>query len=199
MVYGIPHTRQTLHTVLQNCIGCLKLQVSFRKRATNFRALLRKETCKDKATYDSLPPCMNLPCHANDWGRSHAWMRHVTRKPSAFYYAFYYAFYSVTSHVWIRYVYLLRECACACMCMCMCVCVYMCVCVRVCAWVCACVCVRARVCVYVCVCACMHVCVCACVCVCVCVCDLWSGYLRQESWKVDLCAWRKEVCVSVVW
>ena len=33
-------------------IGCLKLQVMFRKRATNLRALLRKMTCKDKASYD---------------------------------------------------------------------------------------------------------------------------------------------------
>ena len=38
-------------------IGCLKLQVIFRKRATNYRALLRKMTCKDKASYDSTPPC----------------------------------------------------------------------------------------------------------------------------------------------
>jgi hypothetical protein len=45
-------------------IGCLKLQVIFRKRATNYRALLRKMTytdkrrmtCKDKASYTSLPP-----------------------------------------------------------------------------------------------------------------------------------------------
>jgi len=36
----------------RRCIGCLKLQVSFRKRATNFRALLRKMTYKDKASYD---------------------------------------------------------------------------------------------------------------------------------------------------
>jgi len=30
----------------RKCIGCLKLQVSFRKRATNFRAVLRKMTSK---------------------------------------------------------------------------------------------------------------------------------------------------------
>jgi len=35
--------------------GCLKLQVIFRKRATNHRALLWKMTCKDKASYDSKP------------------------------------------------------------------------------------------------------------------------------------------------
>jgi len=32
----------------RRCIGCFKLQVSFCKRATNYRALLRKETYNDK-------------------------------------------------------------------------------------------------------------------------------------------------------
>ena len=41
-------------------IGCLKLQVIFRKRATNHRALLREKTCEDKVSYDSTPPC-SLP------------------------------------------------------------------------------------------------------------------------------------------
>ena len=38
-------------------IGCLKLQVISCKRATNCRALLRKMTYKDTASYGSLPPC----------------------------------------------------------------------------------------------------------------------------------------------
>jgi len=37
--------------------GCLKSQVIFRKRAANSRALLRKLTLEDKASYDSTPPC----------------------------------------------------------------------------------------------------------------------------------------------
>ena len=37
-------------------IECLKLQVIFRKRATNYRALLRNMTYKDKASYHSTPP-----------------------------------------------------------------------------------------------------------------------------------------------
>jgi len=41
----------------QRCKGCLKLQVSFRKRATNYRGFSRKETCNDKASYASSPPC----------------------------------------------------------------------------------------------------------------------------------------------
>jgi len=38
-------------------IGCLKLQVIFCERATNYGALLRKMTYKDKASYDLMPPC----------------------------------------------------------------------------------------------------------------------------------------------
>ena len=37
-------------------IECLKLQVIFSKRATKYRALLRKMTYQDKASYDSTPP-----------------------------------------------------------------------------------------------------------------------------------------------
>ena len=47
----------TCTTGWRRCIGCLKLQISFRKRATNFRALLQKTTSKDKASYGSTPPC----------------------------------------------------------------------------------------------------------------------------------------------
>jgi len=43
----------------RRCIGCLKLQVSFRTRATNYRALLWKMTSKDKASCGSSPPCMS--------------------------------------------------------------------------------------------------------------------------------------------
>jgi len=39
-------------------IGCRKLQVILRKRATNHRALLRKMTWKHKASYGSSPPCI---------------------------------------------------------------------------------------------------------------------------------------------
>ena len=38
-------------------LGCLKLKVIFRQKATNYRALLRKMTHKDKASYGFLPPC----------------------------------------------------------------------------------------------------------------------------------------------
>ena len=45
------------NTGWRRLIGCLKLQVIFRKRATNYRALLRQMTYEDKASYDSTPPC----------------------------------------------------------------------------------------------------------------------------------------------
>jgi len=44
--------------------GCLKLQVIFRKRATNYRALLRKMTYEDKASYDSTPPSILHSLHS---------------------------------------------------------------------------------------------------------------------------------------
>jgi len=49
--------KSALLQVWRRLIGYLKLQVIFRKRATKYRALLRKITCKDKASYDSTPPC----------------------------------------------------------------------------------------------------------------------------------------------
>jgi len=41
-------------------IGCLKLQVIFSRWATNCRALLRKMTYKDMASYGSSPPCTHI-------------------------------------------------------------------------------------------------------------------------------------------
>ena len=51
--------QQRQNTGLPRLIGCLKLQVIFRKRATSNRALLRKMTNKDKASYGSWPPCIS--------------------------------------------------------------------------------------------------------------------------------------------
>jgi len=47
----------TQHTGWRRCIGCLKLRVAFRKRANNYRALLRKMTHKDQASYGSSLLC----------------------------------------------------------------------------------------------------------------------------------------------
>jgi len=49
------YTLTKMHTVP------FKLHISPRKRATNYRALLRKETYTDKAFYASSPPCTSPP------------------------------------------------------------------------------------------------------------------------------------------
>jgi len=53
----ITHIRRT---GWRRLIGCLKLQVIFRKSASNYRALLRKMTYEDKASCDSTPLCIYL-------------------------------------------------------------------------------------------------------------------------------------------
>jgi len=50
--------RTCMHTGWRRCRGCLKLQVSFRQKATNYRALLQKMSYTDKASYASSLPCM---------------------------------------------------------------------------------------------------------------------------------------------
>ena len=45
----------------RRCIRCLKLHISFRKRAINYRALLWNITYKDKASCGSEPPCSVHP------------------------------------------------------------------------------------------------------------------------------------------
>jgi len=60
---------ECIHTLYLTCLyyrvrrptGCLKLQVIFRKRATSYRALLRKMTCTGKASYGSSLPCSVFP------------------------------------------------------------------------------------------------------------------------------------------
>jgi len=49
----------SMDTEWRRPIGCLKLQLIFRKRAPNYRALLRKMTCKED---DSTPPYMCASC-----------------------------------------------------------------------------------------------------------------------------------------
>jgi len=47
----------TWNTGWRRLIGSPKLQIIFHKRATKYRALLRKMTYKDKGSYESSPPC----------------------------------------------------------------------------------------------------------------------------------------------
>ena len=47
-------------------IGSPKLQIIFHKRATKYRSLLRKMTCKDKGSYGSSPPCTMIVAYVAD-------------------------------------------------------------------------------------------------------------------------------------
>ena len=47
-------------TEWRGCIECLKLQVSFHKRATNYRALWWKQTYADKTSCAISPPCTTV-------------------------------------------------------------------------------------------------------------------------------------------
>ena len=49
-----------MRTGWRRLIGSPKLQIIFHKRATKYRALLRKMSYKDKGSYESSPPCTIL-------------------------------------------------------------------------------------------------------------------------------------------
>jgi len=49
-----------INTGWRRLIGSPKLQLIFHKRATKYRALLRKMTYKDKGSYGSSPPCIHM-------------------------------------------------------------------------------------------------------------------------------------------
>jgi len=82
-------------TLWRRLIGCLKMQVVFRKRATNYRALVRKILYQDKASYGGSPPCicnvymqrlyaMTVQATASMtvthwWGNSNDWTHMKTR------------------------------------------------------------------------------------------------------------------------
>jgi len=51
---------QHVSTGWRRLIGSPKLQIIFHKRATKYRALLRKMTYKDKGSCESSPPCIQL-------------------------------------------------------------------------------------------------------------------------------------------
>jgi len=62
-------------------IGCLKLQVIFRKRVTNCRALLRKITYEQEAPSVTTPPCMCMCTYKSNvclYVESRHTSRHIT-------------------------------------------------------------------------------------------------------------------------
>ena len=61
-------------TEWQRPIRCCKLQVIFRKRTINYRALSRKMIYKDQASCGSSPPCIALCCgYCATWQDSLDW------------------------------------------------------------------------------------------------------------------------------
>ena len=62
-------------------IGSPKLQIIFHKRATKYRSLLRKMTYKDKGSYESSPPCIDVKtlCPMSQDALSHSpWITRLT-------------------------------------------------------------------------------------------------------------------------
>jgi len=114
------------HTKWRRPIGCHKLQVIYRKRITNYRALSGKLTYKDKASRESLPPCVCLPSdrereRERGRGRERESEREREREKER-------------ERKREREKERKRERESVCVCICVCVCV--CVCVRVCVCVC---------------------------------------------------------------
>ena len=62
-LYTSPPMRRAIGTGWRSPRGCLISCITFRKLATNYRALLRKMTYKDKASHDPTPPCTLYPSH----------------------------------------------------------------------------------------------------------------------------------------
>ena len=83
-IHRIPSVARLLYWSLVShyrCIGCLKLHMTFDERATKHRALLRKMTYKDKASYGSLPPCaMQDNAHTHTHTYTHT-QRHAHTHP----------------------------------------------------------------------------------------------------------------------
>jgi len=68
-VYLSPSTSGAQCTGWRRCIGCFNLQVSFRKRATNYRALMQKIMYKNQVSYESSPPCTVRHLYTTGWRR----------------------------------------------------------------------------------------------------------------------------------
>ena len=64
MMRHMRDTKTSIYTGWRRPIECLRWQVIFRIRATNYKALLRKMTYKDKASYVSSHPvwCICISC-----------------------------------------------------------------------------------------------------------------------------------------
>ena len=103
-IYLLLHSQGT---GFRRLIGCLKLQVIFRKRATNYRALLRKIPCEDKTSYGSSPPCtvlINHHAHTHTHTHTHT--------------------YPTRAYIWLHVN--VHTCGCVYICKSICICIHMC-------------------------------------------------------------------------
>ena len=64
----------SIRTEWRRCIRCLKLHVSFRKRATIYMAFLRKITYEEKSSYASSAPCIYTRTHTHTHTHKHSEM-----------------------------------------------------------------------------------------------------------------------------
>jgi len=73
-------TSSLVETLWRRPIGCLKLQVIFRNRATDYRALLRKMTYTEMVSCGPWPPCISSLCVTAQKKKSSQhkknWVRH---------------------------------------------------------------------------------------------------------------------------
>ena len=114
--------RNTIHNLVDTgwrwFIGCLKLKVSFCKRATNYRTLLREMTYKDKASYGSSPLCTHkyiyrcaCTCTHHAYCCPHMYNMNITIHSSVIWIHIYIYVYmhtylsriSLSTHVWHEY------------------------------------------------------------------------------------------------
>jgi len=128
--------------------GYLRLQINFRERATNYMALLRKMTSKDKASYGSSPPCKTFhgslpPCTKSIFAKEPLviglfcgkWplkIRHSMGPchPVPSVGEWVWICLSSRSDIHVAWWYVVCVCVCVYVCVCVCVCVHS----RVCVW-----------------------------------------------------------------
>jgi len=103
-------------TGLQRPTGLHKLQVIFRKRVTNCRALLRKMTSKDKALCGFSPPCASnatihvYVCIYMSHICTHLWI-YIYMYVYTYIYVFIYIHICIYTYIWIHiYTYVYSVC-----------------------------------------------------------------------------------------
>ena len=95
------HTDINIRTGWRRLIASPKLYIFFHQRATKYRTLLRKMTCKDKGSYESSPPCTKYSSESN-LGRSVAFLEHCFNIYIYIYKCVYILIYIPVEHIYIH-------------------------------------------------------------------------------------------------